>query len=266
MNWKSWLGCSGILGWILLIPAGSLGSPQTVEEIQACMEANLPEQGSTQEILLRAVDRTGSEMDSRAEIVWKRDEEGNSRVLMRIEEPSERRGSILLGVQKDQGSADLWLYLPELRKVKRVGARTISGSMFGTDLTYEDFQRIYRLAKDSRSERAPDEELEGRSSFVLESRPPEGTSEYERIKSYIDKEMCVLLRAEHYESGDRMTKVLTVPVDRIEKESSGWVPKLTRMEDRLDKTHTDLIVEKIDTQKPVPDRLFSVQQLEREGR
>jgi hypothetical protein len=251
---------------ILGVASGALGAPETVREIQDCVERNLPENGSTQAVLLRAVDRTGEELDSRAEVVWKRDDEQNSRVLMRIEAPAERRGSILLGLQRDDEHADMWLYLPELRKVKRIGERTVSGSMFGTDYTYEDFQRVYHLAKEAKTQRGPDEEVKGRATFVLEHRPDEGTSEYDLIKSYIDREMCVLLRSEHYGSGDRLTKLLTVPLDKIEKEPSGWVPKLSRMEDLLDKTHTDLIVESIDVEKPVPDRLFSVNQLEREGR
>lgn len=266
MRWMSQrlLG-SLVLLWLPTVAVEAQAAPQTVAEIQECIEGNLPENGSTQQVLLRAVDRTGEETDSRAEIVWKRDDEEKSRVLMRITAPPERRGSLLLGLQRDQERSDMWLYLPELRKVKRVGQRTISGSMFGTDYTYEDFQRVYHLAKDAKTTRGPDEELDGRTAFVLESQPSE-TSEYERIKSYVDQEMCVLRRAEYYESGERLTKRLTIPLDKIDKEPSGWVPKLTRMEDLLDETHTDLVVESIDMAKPVPDRMFSVRQLEREGR
>lgn len=260
-----WISGGGLLAILLVSPA-SWAAPESVEEIRSCIDENVPENGSTQTVILRTVDRTGSETTSEAEIAWKRDDEEMSRILMRIAAPPERRGSVLLGIQREDDRADLWIYLPELRKVKRVGARTLSGSMFGTDLSYEDFLRVHRLAHDARTERKPDEEVDGRVTFVLESRPAKETSEYERIKSFIDQEKCVLLRAEHYASGDRLTKLLTVPLDKIEREPSGWVPKLTRMKHLLDKTHTDLVVESIDMKKPIPDRLFSLGQLEREGR
>ena len=38
------------------------------------------------------------------------------------------------------------MYLPELRSVRRVTGNTLSGTLLGTDFTYEDFLHIYGLA------------------------------------------------------------------------------------------------------------------------
>jgi hypothetical protein len=239
---------------------------ETVDEIHDCMEGNLPEKGSIQDVVLRTVDRTGHEVESRAQLWWKRSEEDRGKLLMEISAPPERRGSILLAIQEEEGHTDMWLYLPELRRVKRISERTVSGSLFGTDFTYEDFLRIQHLAKEAESTRLADEVVEDRPVYVLEARPSKEASEYERIKFFIDQEKCVLVRAEHYETGDRLTKLLSSPIEKVTKETSGWVPRLTQMKDLLDNTHTDLVVDKIDTQKEISDRMFSVQTLQRKGR
>ena len=48
---------------------------------------------------------------------------------------------VLLLEKKDR-MPDQFMYLPELRKVRRVTKRSVAGSMFGTDFSYEDFERF----------------------------------------------------------------------------------------------------------------------------
>ena len=248
--------------WALAFSAWPVAALETAEEIRTCMEENVPEVGSVQSIVLRAVDRTGNEVESRADLFWKRYDGDRAKLLMKLSAPPERRGSMMLAIEQEDRT-DMWLYVPELRRVKRISERTISGPMFGTDFTYEDFLSVQKLAEESESNRLPDEVLDERPVYVLEQRPSEETSDYERIKSFIDQERCVVLRAEHYARGDRLTKLLTSPIDRVTREGSSWVPRLTQMKDVLDETHTDLVVEKIDTEAEIPDHTFSLKTLER---
>ena len=248
---------------VLLGPApGAIAAPdRTAKEIQDCLRANAPTHTSVQTITLRSVDRMGAQTDSSAEIFWRSYDEGN-RVLMRIHEPLTRRGSALLLIQKGDRS-DMFMYLPELRRTKRISQHSMSGSMFGTDLSYEDFERLQGLGEDADPKKLPDEEIEGRTAHVIEITPARGgESEYERVVAYVEAERCVPLRIDLYEAGDRLRKVMSFPLEEIKPTKNGFLPHLIRVEDRIDGTHTDLIIEKIKFDAKIPNSYFSSGKLE----
>jgi len=242
-------------------PGAEAAPNRTAQEIQDCLRANAPTDSSVQTITLRAVDRMGAQTDSRAEIFWRSYDEGN-RVLMRIHEPLTRRGSALLLIQKGDRS-DMWMYLPELRRTKRISQHSMSGSMFGTDLSYEDFERLQGLGEDADPKKLPDQELDGRLAHRIEITPARGEeSEYERVVAYVEAERCVPLRLELYEAGDRLRKVMSFPPEEIKPTKHGFLPYLIRVEDRIDGTHTDLIIEKIEFDAKIPSNYFSSGKLE----
>jgi hypothetical protein len=227
-----------------------------VDEVADCVRANQPRLSAEQTVTLRTVDRTGSARVSNATIYWQKFGE-NSKALIRFSEPADLRGSALLLLQKGD-RADMFMYLPELRKVRRVTQRSVSGSMFGTDFTYEDFERFQGLAGDGAAARLPDAEIEGRKVFVLEGRPSRGEeSAYERIVSFVDQEHCLPIQTEFYGKGERLRKVMVMPPEKITREEESWVPRLVLVKDLVNETHTELLVEEIELDKKLPRKLFS---------
>jgi hypothetical protein len=247
---------------MLLVP-GVVWAVETVAEIEKCVRGNAPDEASVQTVTVRAIDRVGQQTDSRAKIYWKRAKLGESRVLMEISDPPLRRGSIVLAIEAGD-RADLFMYLPDLRKVKRVTKDSLHGSLFGTDLTYEDFERWQGLAKEADKKRLADGALDGRPVWVVEGRPARGDeSEYERLVTFIDPETCIPLRTEAYGPAKQLRKVMTA--ERIQQTPAGYVPHFYRVEDTIDKTHTEVTVETIDVQADVPDRVVSLSELQRRG-
>jgi outer membrane lipoprotein-sorting protein len=250
-----------LLYWLALPASAATG----VDEVRDCLEANLPERSSQQSVTFVAYDRTGSSTVSKAEILWRKFDEG-SRAVLRFSEPADLRGSALLLIEKDD-SADMFMYLPELRKVRRVNKRSVSGSVLGTDFSYEDFERLQGMASDTELERREDDDLDGRPVFVVEARPARGDdSEYEKVVSYVDRETCVPLRTEMYEKQERLSKVLVTSRDRIEHHASSWVPRWVRMDDLVDGTYTELTIDSIELEKEIPEAAFSERALQRAGR
>jgi hypothetical protein len=125
---------------LVLIAAGeparavNLKAGKGVDEIADCVKANQPQLSAEQTVTMRTVDRTGSARVSNATIYWQKFGE-DSKVLIRFSAPEDLRGSALLMLQKGE-RADMFMYLPELRKVRRLTKRSVSGSMFGTDFSY----------------------------------------------------------------------------------------------------------------------------------
>jgi hypothetical protein len=237
-------------------PAINVETGKDVDEIADCVKANQPQLSAEQTVTMRTVDRTGSARVTNATIYWQKFGE-DSKVLIRFSAPEDLRGSALLMLQKGE-RADMFMYLPELRKVRRVTKRSVSGSMFGTDFSYEDFERFQGLAADGEAKRLPDGEVEGRKVFVLEGRPSRGEeSAYERIVSFVDQEHCLPIHTELYEKGERLRKVMVMPSEKITKEAESWVPRLVLVKDLVNKTQTELLVDEIELDKKLPRKLFS---------
>ena len=251
----------------LLLPAPAAHPLETVEEIQDCASRNLPQDSSVQTVVLRAHDRTGALTEMRAKIYWKRFEDGFSRVLLRFSDPPDMRGSALLLIQKKEAN-DMFMYLPELQRVKRVTGHMMQGSMFGTDFSYEEFERLQGLeAEQFVAQRLPDEDVGGRPAYVIQTvpkdgLPPEQIPSYERIVTWIDRQLCVPLKVEFQERGAQVRKRLQADPAAIEKSGERHLARRMEIVDLRDETRTEIVVEEIELEAKISPSTFSVRELE----
>ena len=223
----------------------------------------MPAKTSVQRIEFRARDRLGEEQVTRAKVSGKRFDDGFRRVLLRFYQPSDVRGTALLIFEKEEGS-EMFLYSPELRKTRRVSTRTAAGSLFGTDFSYEDFERFQGIQSHSTSKRRPDAMLGDLPVYVLVSTPaPEDESPYESVVSFIGKKTCLALKIESYEPGARLRKVITADPSQLEQEGGIWFAREVIAKDLRDETQTLMIVEEIEIDQPLPDKRFRLAELER---
>lgn len=251
------------LGLALALPAG-VGAQELgegVQEVRDCAEKNAPRAGR-QQLRLERTDRGGGKRTLEATAWWKRDEGDRTRFLVRVEAPLDERGSAFLFIEREDGENDLFTYLPELRTVRRISNRTVSGSFFGTDFSYEDVVEFQGEAEHARVELLPDEELEGRRVRVLEATPAPGAgSAYERVVSRIDAETCAVLQVDMFAEAGRRSKEMRVAWADVEKDGDYWRPRKVLIRD-LDKgTETLLELGKGDWQAEVSDRLFNQSEL-----
>jgi hypothetical protein len=210
------------------------------------------------------VNRVGSERVSRAKIMAKRLDDGLRRLLLRFTRPLDMRGSALLLVETEAGANDAFLYSPELRKVKRMTAEGVAGTLFGTDFSGEDFDTWQLPDKRGSHERLPDSRIGEREVYVLATRPDaDSGSSYERIVSYIDRETCVVLKSESYEPGDRLRKVLSASPESIIEEGGIHVASELTMHDLRDETRTTVIVEDLVVDREMDDQEFTISRLPR---
>lgn len=244
-------------------PAAAEPPPADVQEVLDCVQANLPRETSVQRMHFESKDRVGGGRTIESVVRWRRFEDGLSKVLVRVHAPNDLRGSGLLLIEK-QSRADMFVYLPDLEKVRRVTSRMLGGSMFGSDFTYEDFSQLQGMAVEGRSERLADAELDGVPVRVISHLPAEGSgSSYERVTTYVDAATCLPLRSEMFERGDQLRKVLSVDPSDVFQQGSVRIPRRLRMEDRRDQSETQLLVKEIEVDVELQDRVFSVSTLER---
>jgi outer membrane lipoprotein-sorting protein len=253
------------LALLLALPAPGRGEELApgVEEVRRCMQRNLPEQSARQRVALQRTTRSGDSLRLGAELFWKRAADGRARVLVRVEEPPDERGVAFLLIEGEDGN-DMFTYLPEFKTVRRITSRAVSGSFLGSDFSYEDVAELQQVARHARVERLPDDAVEGRPAHVLSGAPAPGSgSAYEKIVSYVDRETCTLARAVFLSSSGAPVKELSVPFAELTKHGERWLPRKVVLRDLQKESETRLLVEEVELDVELSDRLFTQGELAR---
>ena len=254
-----------ILASILALQSASVVRSETrsADEIDACIRKNRPAESSVLTISFRSKDRFGAVTEKSGTLSWKRFDNDLSRIVLRFQYPNDVRGSAVLLIEAKERAPEMFMCLPALQKVRRVTTHMVSSSMFGTDFSYEDFQRLQGYTASAAKLRLEDAVVADRPAFVVErTLGTDSGSAYDRIVDFVDQETCLPLRTESYERGGRLRKVLTADPAAFEFSGSVWVAKSTLMRDLLDGTETALLVEKIEIDTKIKRKVFSMRDLD----
>jgi hypothetical protein len=248
-----------------LAPSGALAL-ETAREIQDCVRRNLESKTSVQTITLDAKDRVGGINRLHAKIYYKKDEGGSMRVLLQIDEPQDLREAAILLVERE-GSQDIFMYVPELRRTRRLHGRMVTDTMFGTDFSYEDFRRMEAMAEDLVGQRLADAEVQGRPVYVVSATPPPSEdSIYRRVVSYVDQKTCVPLKLELFqkEKDESPRKILEADAAQISEHKGLHVARRLVLRDLREGTETAIAVEELEVDVEIPEKLFKERTLDQQ--
>jgi outer membrane lipoprotein-sorting protein len=123
--------------------------------------------------------------------------------------PKDVKGTAFLTFSHKVGDDEQWLYLPALKRVKRINSRNKSGSFMGSEFAYEDIasQEVEKYSYKHLRE----EEYQGQLCFVGESYPVDRkNSGYTKRISWVDTTEYRLLKVEFYDRKKSLLKTLTV--------------------------------------------------------
>ncbi len=120
--------------------------------------------------------------------------------------PRDIKGTALLSYSHILKPDDQWLYLPALKRVKRISSNNKSGPFMGSEFAYEDISS-QELKKYS-YKWLRDEPCGKSDCFVLEQRPLYENSGYTRQVAWYDKEAYRLQRIDYYDRRNALLKTL----------------------------------------------------------
>jgi hypothetical protein len=129
--------------------------------------------------------------------------------LMIFDTPRDVKGTAFLNFSHKVGDDDQWLYLPALKRVKRISSRNKSGSFMGSEFSYEDIsgqeveKYTYKWIRD--------DTLDGKECFVVEYYPVDKkNSGYTSQLTWIDKVEYRVWKTEFYDRKSSLLKSLTI--------------------------------------------------------
>ena len=121
-----------------------------------------------------------------------------------IESPPDVRGTKLLTWNHRQREDDQWLYLPAIKRVRRIGGSSKRSGFVGSEFSYEDLasNEVDRFTYKYLDEPV----LDGRPTFRLERYPVDRDSAYSRQVVWLDKQYQNPLRVEYYDRSGVLLK------------------------------------------------------------
>jgi outer membrane lipoprotein-sorting protein len=194
------------LGFFLLAPTAWGGtvieSADTPEEkgLQIAIAADKRDSGwgdwtANAEMVLRNREGQTSTRQMRLQAL-EQAAEGDKRLIV-FNEPRDVKGTAFLVFTKKVGNDDQWLYLPALKRVKRIASSNQSGPFVGSEFAYEDLSSqevekyTYKYLRD--------ELVDGDDCYVIERYPVDKKSGYQRQIVWLDKQAYRQLKIEYYD-------------------------------------------------------------------
>lgn len=164
---------------------------------------------STADMLMILKNRHGQE--SRRQMRFRNLEvEGDGdKSLTIFDSPMDVKGTAFLNYTHKVDDDDQWLYLPALKRVKRISSRNKSGSFMGSEFAYEDISS--QVVEKYSYKWLRDETYEGNDCFVSERNPVDRkNSGYSRHVAWIDKQEYRTQKVEFYDRKNMHIKTLTM--------------------------------------------------------
>ena len=124
-----------------------------------------------------------------------------------FDRPRDIKGTAMLTFSHPIKPDDQWMYLPALKRVKRISSRNKSGPFMGSEFAFEDLgsQEIEKYSY----KWLRDEQFGGLDCFVIERRPTYEHSGYTKQEVWIDKGEYRVQKADYYDRKNSLLKTQT---------------------------------------------------------
>lgn len=178
-----------------------------------------------------------------------------------IDEPADEKGSAFLQKDYDKPGKDTeqWMYLPALKKLKRIVAESSSspktGTLFGSEIAYEDIEKI--KVGDYTYSLLGEEVVDGRPCYIIESFPTAvraPKTSYGKGVSWVDKSTYLTIKSDSYDRQNRLVK--TFFSKDIETINGIAVSKQLIVVNHKNRRMSLMKLEKVKINIPIPESLF----------
>lgn len=190
----------------------------------------------------------------------------NKKSILFYTAPKRLDGTGFLTYDNTKSTDEQWLYLPAIRKVRRVSAADRGDWFLGTDFSYEDIKKETKVAKeDYNFKLLGEEKMNGHTCYKLESTAKNKTIAkqlgYSKLISWIDKKIFISRKTDFYDKRGGILKTLhNQDIKRIE---GIWTIHHMHMVNKQNHHTSDFYFNHVNYSKKVKNKLFTQQSLKR---
>jgi len=237
------------------------------EEIAGRINARAEGSSALSELSMELLSADGTQR-ARTLRALRRDREAERQTLFVFDSPQSIRGTGLLVYDYAQTAQEdrQWLYLPALRKVRRIATGSRGDSFVGTEFSFDDMKNGSRVGiADYRWSTLRRDSLGDRPCFVVRGQAvsDEVARElgYGSIVLWVDAELWLARRIEVSDPAGRALK--TIEIADIRQIDGIWTAHSLRALNHQSGNQTSLTLDRVEYEVPVSDDLFTERALER---
>jgi len=134
--------------------------------------------------------------------------ENGDKSLIEFKTPLDVKGTKFLSHEKIKKSDNQWLYLPALKRIKRIASQSKNGSFMGSEFSYEDISSRepskYTYARDLKKDILDEKEV-----YIYERYPKDKSSAYSKQILYVDSKEFITYKGEFFDKRGELLKTLT---------------------------------------------------------
>lgn len=218
-------------------------------------------------IQMTLIDRRGKERIRETKVYRKYFGEEKRTVLFYLSPRNVKNTGFLTYDYPDENiDDDQWLYLPALRKARRISASDRGDYFLGTDLTYEDMKREGKLSlSDYQFKTLREEVIEGTSMIMVEAIPAsqEISQElgYGKVALWVDKHNWVIMKAKYWDVN--LNELKSLEVGDVRLVDGIWTRHILRVVNHKTGHQTNWQVSEVDYKQGINDKLFTKNALTR---
>lgn len=118
--------------------------------------------------------------------------------------PRDIKGTAFLSYTHALVSDEQWLYLPALKRIKRISSSNKSGPFLGSEFAFEDLTSFEVAKYDYKY--LDNEDVDGVPCFVIEMKPKYEHSGYTKQVAWIDQERYIVIKVDYYDRKEALLK------------------------------------------------------------
>jgi hypothetical protein len=251
--------CSILLGF----PASSAGpASETLsarEIVKTARDKQFPK-NSVSDLTMVLINKRGSERVRKLQTKRKDYGDGEAKSVAYFLSPADVKGTAFLVWEHADQPNDVFIYLPALKKIRRIASEQKHQSFMGSDFSYSDMENDD--VDDATHRILSEEDLNGRPCWVIESIPnADSDSEYGKLTSWVGKADFIPYKVEFEDKKGNLYKVMKVL--RTGPVGEDILPLHFSMENVQKNHKTVLSLEKIEIDQEISDREFTHRAIQR---
>jgi len=137
---------------------------------------------------------------------------GVTKTIIRFVAPAEVKGTTMLVFDNQDSNDDMWIYLPALRKIRRIVSSERGRSFMGSEFTNADMGKPN--LEDFNYKLLPDAKIHGNNCWVVEANCKDQDIEdlygFKRQVSWIEKGNYLCHKIEYYDLDDELHRIQTI--------------------------------------------------------
>jgi len=181
--------------------------------------------------------------------------------IMFFQSPADVKNTSFMSWTYDDESKsdDQWIYLPALKKTKRISSDSKSDYFMGSDFTYDDLGD--RKLDDDTHELVGEETIDGVDYYVVISTPKDEEYMYSKTKTWVRKDNFIGLKKEFYDEDEDLLKILKIK--KFEDISGFLVITSSEMENVQKNHRTTMVLDNVEINTNISSSKFSERMMAR---